>query len=916
MRILFLAYTSKTYNGHGIKISRADLTRKMSCLETWVPRIKAKGHDVIFFGGGYMEQSYDELNHMLYLKSDESYDYHSLKDKNIGSLMLVRLQEAIKWCLDNKEFDYIFRVDDGTYVNAYVMDKVYALLEQGYDVIKSNEGGGGAGMFFSKNACQKLITYTNPEKIHIEDLAIWRWLDNAGLKVTNTDILCHQYILSENLFTIHYSNGKRMYFTDTVISYYHSNTPIKRKVAVNFQYDYMKPLSVKTWDSEFNFTPTFYSFDRTDTNWEHYGSLARSCYTVNGRCPFAPASIDKLLLYNINFDLTDPSQLRAFNSYIDSVAVNGELYMFFSPYGGEEKLLEFVDIELINPKDYDIDFIPEGGGNLYKVTRKQSIVVAQYWTPNLAYGKYTKAINEDYCKKKGYIYHIETDEEVINTGREGRAHTWWKPKFLLRVIEELNPSYILFLDADAVVNDDKYNIEEFIDDKFDIIATHDHGPSKINAGVILFKNTKWTKTFLQKWWDYGYTNPEFNNNFWWDQTGFGNVMDALPDADNHIKIITNRVLNWREHSQNNFIFHAFGYGNHRYRTIDVVHNKRFKIELKRGKRENAKTYVVYHCYLVKKWRELVTEQLTRLVTSGLCDKADKIYCVVIDPSNQKDEYVDLVSSIIGDKAYIEIYKDNAFEFYAISKVWDLGQREDCNILYFHTKGVFNDFANYQTGAIDELKIKTMRDWRLFMEYFCIDKWEENLKILESHDMTGTTCNNNWWWGNFWWCTSTYLQSIEAPARMGSRWDCEAWVNKYGTAKIYEHNHISFAHCFTDLPEHFYKDGLYEKYIDSDIILHEAKYGHDGKAMDEGWKAFDTPILIDVTSIVAQNLDKNNKKFIDVKVDNNVMGKDPCYGVVKGLYIKYSFSVEPDVVYNLFCVEGWEFKFPCFRKLKK
>ena len=210
---------------------------------------------------------------------------------------------------------------------------------------------------------------------------------------------------------------------------------------------------------------------------------------------------------------------------------------------------------------------------------------------------------------------------------------------------------------------------------------------------------------------------------------------------------------------------------------NVVHNKRFKIEIKRGKRENAKTYVVYHCYLVKKWRELVTEQLTRLVTSGLLAKADKVFCVAIDPTNQKDEYVEIVTNIIGDKAHFDIYRDNAFEFYAITKVWDIGQREDCNIFYFHTKGVFNDFANYQTGVTDDLKIKTLRDWRLFMEYFCIDKWEENLKILESHDMTGTTCNGNWWWGNFWWCTSTYLQSIEAPARIGSRWDCEAWVDR-------------------------------------------------------------------------------------------------------------------------------------------
>ena len=907
MKILFLAYTSKSYNGGGIKIDRADLTRKMSCLETWVPRIKKLGHEVIFFDGSNEVQSYDEKNSTLHLVANESYDYDYLKDQNIGSLMLVRLQEVLRWALANREFDYVFRVDDGTYVNAFVIEDIYEILRQGHSVVRSGDGGGGAGMFFSREVCKQLVQFTNPKKIHIEDMAIWDFLVTSKIESHFTNKLCHQYILSENLFTIHYTNGKRMYFTDNVISYYHQGSPIKRKVIVNHILDGRTPMPVNSWSYDDGNTPIFYSFDKDDNNWEYYGRTARSSYTVEGVCLFAPRSIDTLLLCDINFDFNNPSQYKTFFDYVESVTENGCIYFFYTDtIYNENDIKNNLQWEIVDGiKGLD----PELKGTIFKVKGRKRIVVAQYWTPNLTYGKYTKAINKKYCLEKNYIYHVETDELVIDAGREGRAHTWWKPRFLLEVLEKYNPSHIMFLDADAVVNDSSFTIEQFLDDNYDIIAAHDHGPSKINAGVIIIKNTEWVKEFLRKWWGFGYTHPEYNHSFWWDQTGFGMVMDSWAEAESKIKIISNRLLNWREHSQDNFIFHAFGYGGHRFRTIDAVYKKVFKKEA--VKRTNPKTFVVYHCYLIKKWKELVTEQLTRLKTSGLCDAADKIYCIAIDVNQQRNQYIELVNSIIGDKAEIQVHTDNAQEFYAITKVWQLGQTEDCNIFYFHTKGVYNDFVTPGSNEVNEFKVKTFRDWRLHLEYFCIDKWKENIEKLETVDQVGATNNNKWWWGNFWWVNSNYLRDANPPVRSGSRWDYEAWIND-GSAKIYEHNHISFTACFTDYPEHFYKDGMYEKYAASPITIHSAFYGNDGKPMDEGWGYPNEPKLNDVTDIVRNNVANNNGMLIDIRATNTIMNGDPCFGIKKGLYVKYSFDIEPDVIYNVFCAEDSTLKFPTFR----
>ena len=59
-----------------------------------------------------------------------------------------------------------------------------------------------------------------------------------------------------------------------------------------------------------------------------------------------------------------------------------------------------------------------------------------------------------------------------------------------------NGDYVLFLDADAIISDFNQKIEDFIDPKYDIILAEDIGHhSDMNAGVILIKNTQWSKDF-------------------------------------------------------------------------------------------------------------------------------------------------------------------------------------------------------------------------------------------------------------------------------------------------------------------------------------------------------------------------------------------------------------------------------------
>lgn len=223
-----------------------------------------------------------------------------------------------------------------------------------------------------------------------------------------------------------------------------------------------------------------------------------------------------------------------------------------------------------------------------QIKESKKIIFAQFWTQNLAYSNYTREINGAYCEKQNYSYAIEENDDKIKASLQGRSFTWYKPLFLLEILETQNPDYVLFLDADAVVVGQNQRIEKFIDSSFDIVVTEDHGPSRMNAGVILIKNTPWVKDFLSKWWEISETlmgpNGEprgyYNTSLWHDQTCFGYLYDRNEEFRSKIKIAPNHILNSRVENDPTldiFIFHAFAYGNLLKRNLDLVYHKIFNL---------------------------------------------------------------------------------------------------------------------------------------------------------------------------------------------------------------------------------------------------------------------------------------------------------------------------------------------------
>jgi len=532
-----------------------------------------------------------------------------------------------------------------------------------------------------------------------------------------------------------------------------------------------------------------------------------------------------------------------------------------------------------------------------------NIVVAQFYTSNVPYGPYAEAINKKYCEEKGYTYFCEKDNGKINSSLNGRAYTWYKPKLVEDVIDQLNPDYILFLDIDAIVSDFNQNIEDFIDDNYNIVFAEDVGHhSVMNAGVFLLKNTEWSRNFLKTWWESAenYKGKDardlpimeenlekigyFKQALWHDQTCLTIMYESDEDIKNNIKVISNRSFNYREYNKDNFIFHAFAYGHSHNRTLDVIYREKFEIP---DSMENI-NLIVYHIYCIGNYLEVATQQLNRLKISGLYDWCNKLEITCINTSGDFSNIEELVKDL--NKINLNKITSNNYEYEGLNKVWEYSQQYKGKVLYFHTKGVSNTYNNLEEKKESSRKKQGITWWKEAMEYFLIDRYEDCLLKLDEYDQCGLTNNNKWWWGNFWWANLSFIRPNPKP-NQGDRWYFEAWLNEYRNPLVYEFYHFEFNPYYTNLPNDIYINK--DKYKDSKIEVVKAYYGTLGEQQDEGRPILER-VVVDVTEEIKANLSHNDGKGFCIRADNNIAG-DPYYGVYKVLEVYFTIDGEEYVI---------------------
>jgi len=294
---------------------------------------------------------------------------------------------------------------------------------------------------------------------------------------------------------------------------------------------------------------------------------------------------------------------------------------------------------------------------------------------------------------------------------------------------------------------------------------------------------------------------------------FNDISQNLLFYNNNIKKIKkNNDIRIEKDPSNSFLLKINSLCNDNSSSIDFKNNRTIKLELENHDemielksnipRENSKPiYIVYHIAAInEKWIDLTQKSYNKLIKSN-----------ILSDKNLKGVKI----SYLGDKNNIEILKniwndpkveiinmgDNfkLYEYPAIELIKKTCKDEDCNILYFHCKGLL-----HENNSID--------DWIEYLEYFNIEKYKHCLDKLIDHDVVGCNYygltgdkyykNSPYYFllyerhfsGNFWWSKSSYINTLDnLPYNSESRHKPEFWIckNEYGNFWSYYVASIDF-----------------------------------------------------------------------------------------------------------------------------
>ena len=157
-----------------------------------------------------------------------------------------------------------------------------------------------------------------------------------------------------------------------------------------------------------------------------------------------------------------------------------------------------------------------------------------------------------------------------------------------------------------------------------------------------------------------------------------------------------------------------------------------------------KNIIFFHIATIGRYQIITDEIFNNIFTSGLINDVEKIYVSIVGEGE--------VILPNNDKISIT-YRNNSlevFEFPTLELVKDFCKNNDhYNVLYLHTKGVSHD-------------TQSTSDWRKYMTYFNVYKYQDCLNILKEYDTCGVNLIDGpfkHYSGNFWWAKSKYIKML-------------------------------------------------------------------------------------------------------------------------------------------------------------
>eukprot|EP00606_Chrysophyceae_sp_TOSAG23-5_P001617 GSChrysophyteH2.ASY1.ANO1.111.1 assembled CDS len=127
------------------------------------------------------------------------------------------------------------------------------------------------------------------------------------------------------------------------------------------------------------------------------------------------------------------------------------------------------------------------------------------------FATYHAAIMSSFAEQNGYIYRLITPASPDGhpAKLEPADVRWNKVKLLIDALDPISgwakdADFIAWLDADAIILDLGLRLEAVMEEQHpdaDFLASADIRQGYINSGMLLLRNTEWTRTFLSRWWN-------------------------------------------------------------------------------------------------------------------------------------------------------------------------------------------------------------------------------------------------------------------------------------------------------------------------------------------------------------------------------------------------------------------------------
>jgi hypothetical protein len=200
---------------------------------------------------------------------------------------------------------------------------------------------------------------------------------------------------------------------------------------------------------------------------------------------------------------------------------------------------------------------------------------------------------------------------------------------------------------------------------------------------------------------------------------------------------------------------------------------------------------IHSCSIEGENNRILLELLGLIIHSGLIDRLQSlIICNYGIPVNSK---VSLLSSFYPEKVhFFHVSNDTSyFEVPTMKIMHRMSQlfQNNHHLLYLHTKGI-----SYRTPY------PQIEDWRHFMSYYLVERYEACLHLLQSQafDAVGVNYKSNPkdFRGNFWWATTSYLSSLPMLyLQKADKYVAEKWVHMGLRYRYYSFHESGVDHHF-------------------------------------------------------------------------------------------------------------------------